>query len=141
MKHNPEVRRATIADVQLLVGLMKNLYSEAGFAVDEKDATASFSNLLSRASLGSAWIAFMQGKAIGHAVMTVRYTMEHGGLSGYVDDLFVEKEYRRQGAGTQLLLHLQDECLARHCKALIVSRQRQSCWTEDLREDRHEARE
>ena len=53
-------------------------------------------------------------------MLTVRYTMEHGGLSGYVDDLFVRKEFRRHGAAYSLLLETEVECRKRNCKALIV---------------------
>ncbi len=71
-------------------------------------------------ALGSVWIALRASEPIGHAVLTVRYTMEHGGASGYIDDLFVQPGYRRQGVATMLLTELQKESLARGCRALIV---------------------
>lgn len=114
------VRKATAADITLLVVLMREFYAEAGFVLDDEEATESFSQLLSHASMGSAWIALVGPRPVGHAVLTMRFTMEHGGLSGYVDDLFVAKEYRRQGAATLLLLELEKECRDRNCKALIV---------------------
>ena len=114
------VRKADLSDIQLLVALMKDFYAEANFVLDEGEAAASFYNLLSRPPLGSVWIAFSGQRAIGHAVLTVRYTMEHCGLSGYVDDLFVQVECRRQGAASQLLLELEKECIARDCKAVTV---------------------
>ena len=84
---------------------MKDFYAEAGYDLDEREAAASFSDLLSQAALGSAWIAFAGAKAIGHAVLTVRYTMEHGGLSGYIDDLFVVPGYRRHASGIRSCWH------------------------------------
>ena len=44
----------------------------------------------------------------------------HGGLSGYVDDLYVKPEFRRMGAGDALLNELFAECLARGCKFVHV---------------------
>ena len=114
------VRKATAADIQPLVGLMKSFYAEAGYGLDESEASASFSSLLSHAALGGAWIALLGQRPVGHAVLTTRYTMEHGGLSGYVDDLFVENEHRQKGIASRLLQELETECLARGCKALIV---------------------
>lgn len=52
--------------------------------------------------------------------MSVRYTMEFAGLSGYVDDLYVKPEFRRRGVGRALLAALFAECRARGCKSMHV---------------------
>jgi ribosomal protein S18 acetylase RimI-like enzyme len=46
--------------------------------------------------------------------------MEHGALSGYIDDLFVRPEFRRQRIGHALLSELLDECRRRNCKCVYV---------------------
>jgi ribosomal protein S18 acetylase RimI-like enzyme len=120
MREALEVRKAGDADLHSLVALMRDFYAEANFRLDETLAMASFSELLSREALGSVWIARNGQKAIGHAVLTVRYTMEHSGLSGYVDDLFVHEDFRGQGVASKLLLELEKDCLARKCRALMV---------------------
>jgi GNAT superfamily N-acetyltransferase len=58
--------------------------------------------------------------AAGHAVLTLRYTMEHGVLSGYIDDLFVKPQFRRQRIARALLSELFDECRRRTCKSIYV---------------------
>ena len=94
MGQNAVVRKATLDDIRPLVALMRDFYAESNFVLDERQATASFSTLLSQPSLGSVWIAFQGERAVGHAVLTIRYTMEHGGLSGCIDDVFVDRAYR-----------------------------------------------
>jgi GNAT superfamily N-acetyltransferase len=114
------VQRAAPEHVDSLVSLMRHFYAEAGYPLDRSWAKASFLALLSEPSLGCAWLAHWRNKAVGHAVLTVRYTMEHGALSGYVDDLFVEPEHRRQGVARALLAALFEECRARGCKSVQV---------------------
>ena len=46
--------------------------------------------------------------------------MEHEGLSGYIDDLYVLPQSRRRGIGHALLTELMAECRARGCKTLKV---------------------
>ena len=58
--------------------------------------------------------------AAGHAVLTFRYTMEHGALSGHIDDLFVKPEFRRQRIARALVSELFDECKRRRCKSIYV---------------------
>ena len=114
------VRRASQDHVDLLVSLMQHFYAEAGYQLNCSWARASFLTLLSEPTLGCVWVAYAQDKAVGHAVLSVRYTMEHGSLSGYVDDLFVEPEYRRRGVARALLSALFEECRARGCKSVQV---------------------
>ena len=47
--------------------------------------------------------------AASHAVLCLRYTMEHGAPSGYVDDLYVTPAFRRQQVASRLLQALVDE--------------------------------
>ena len=83
------VRCATLDDVPALVVLMAAFYAESSYPLDDEWASGSFRKLLSNPSLGCAWLASAGGNAIGHAVLTARYTMEHGASSGYVDDLYM----------------------------------------------------
>jgi ribosomal protein S18 acetylase RimI-like enzyme len=114
------IARATAADVEALLGLMHDFYAEAGFILNRRPTAAALGVLLSSASLGCIWLARSNGVALGHAVLTVRFTMEHEGLSGYIDDLYVVPQFRRTGIGHALLAELVAECRARGCKALKV---------------------
>ena len=114
------VRCATLDDVPALVVLMAAFYAESSYPLDNEWASGSFRKLMSNPSLGCAWLASAGGNAIGHAVLTARYTMEHGASSGYVDDLYVEPEYRRRGVGFALLEMLFRECRVRELASVYV---------------------
>lgn len=114
------VRPAMLADVPALVELMTEFYDESDYELDPDWATAAFTTLLSDVSLGAIWIADVDGQPAGHIVLTVRFTMEHGGHSGYIDDLFVRPNYRRQGVAKALLGTLIEECRWRGCLSLHV---------------------
>jgi ribosomal protein S18 acetylase RimI-like enzyme len=116
----PSVRRAAVADVGALVALMRGFYAESDFALDLQWAEGSFRKLLSDSVLGCVWLAHSGAEVVGHAVLTTRYTMEHGAVSGYIDDLYVKPGFRRIGAGSALLHELFEECHTRGCKAVYV---------------------
>ena len=117
---NPSIRPATLDDVPALVVLMAAFYAESDYPLDGEWASAAFSKLLSNPSLGCAWLASAGGNCVGHAVLTARYTMEHGASSGYVDDLYVEPEYRRKGVGFALLETVFRECRVRELASVCV---------------------
>jgi len=114
------VRTAVAGDIEPLLRLMAAFYAEAGFPLDREWAASSFTMLLSRPEWGSLWLAEASGQPVGHAALTVRYTMEHGGLSGYIDDLFVEPSWRRQGVARALLKALFQACRERNCRSVLV---------------------
>lgn len=114
------VRLAVAGDVGDLVVLMEEFYAESSYALDRQWARSSLLELIARPELGCIWLARSGSSAAGHVVLTVRYTMEHGGLSAYVDDLFVRPALRRRGIGRALLDELFRECRARGCRAVHV---------------------
>jgi ribosomal protein S18 acetylase RimI-like enzyme len=117
--HAP-VSGATTDDIDVLVALMHEFYAEADFVLDRYWAAASFERLLSEPELGGVWLARYGGKPAGYVVLTLRYTMEFGGLSAYVDDFFVKPEFRRRGLGGMLLDALLADSRKRKCKSVQV---------------------
>ncbi len=117
---NATVRTATIADVPDLVGLMDEFYAEAHFPLDHPAAELSFSALLRQPALGTVWLMLHDGQPAGYVVLTTRFSMEYGGLDGFVDDLFVRPRFRRRGLGASALALLLEEAHARGLRALHV---------------------
>jgi ribosomal protein S18 acetylase RimI-like enzyme len=114
------VGEATSSDIPELVALMDAFYAEFSYPLDRHWASNSFAQLLSTPALGSVWLARAGGRPVGHAVLSVRYTMEHGALSGYIDDLYVSPLFRQRHIASQLLRALGKECGRRGCAAVYV---------------------
>ncbi len=115
------IRRADPSDVELLVQLMAEFYSESGYDLDQDRAASAFGDLLSDPSLGRVWIL---GESVGYVVLTLGYSMEYGGRDAFVDDLFVRKAHRRAGLGSAVSETVLDECREQGVKAihLVVGR-------------------
>ncbi len=113
-------RRATQDDIGTLVSLMHDFYAESHYPLDAEWATSSFATLLADPSLGGAWLVLENDKPVGHIVLSLRYGMEHAGLIGYIDDLYVKPEARRCGAATVALTALMTDCRARGVKSVVV---------------------
>lgn len=113
-------RKATLSDIPILVDLMQEFYAEGGYTLDREWAAASFSALLKDDSLGAAWVVFHDDEPAGYVVLTIRFSMEYGGLDAFIDDLFIRVALRRKGLGRALLNALFDECRRRKVLAVHV---------------------
>jgi|SRR5690348_13531549 len=109
-----------MADVPTLVALMQSFYAEASFALPIDSATRTFEALLSDTRLGSVWLAEDDADAVGHLVLTVCFSMEYGGLRGFIDDLYVRPAARGRGAGARLLASAREDASQRGARALHV---------------------
>jgi GNAT superfamily N-acetyltransferase len=114
------VRIATPSDIDTLVELMRQFYAESDFPLDRDWAANAFSELIAEPTRGAVWLLGVDGHPVGHAVLTVRFAMEFGGLSAYIDDLFVQAAHRRQGIARAGLDALVAEAIRRGCKSLHV---------------------
>jgi ribosomal protein S18 acetylase RimI-like enzyme len=112
------IRNATVDDIPILVDLMQEFYAGSNYPLDKQWATASFSSLLQDGSLGATWLVFYDSEPAGYVVLTIKFSMEYGGLDAFIDDLFIRQFYRRRGLGRELLNVLFDECRRR--KVLTV---------------------
>jgi ribosomal protein S18 acetylase RimI-like enzyme len=113
-------RNATLGDIPTLVDLMQEFYAGDNYPLDRHWAAASFSDLLQDDSLGATWLIFHDAKPAGYVVLTIRFSMEYGGLDAFIDDLFIRQVYRRRGLGRAALRTLFAECARRKVLAVHV---------------------
>jgi GNAT superfamily N-acetyltransferase len=116
-----------MGDVAMLVGLMRDFYSESGFVLEEERAAAAFRELLGRPELGRIWLAESGceggrpgGAVAGYIVVTFVFAMEHGGLAAVVDDFYVRPEARGEGLGKATLAAVRRACEELGMRAMRV---------------------
>lgn len=113
-------RPATLTDIDVLVGLMRQFRAEIGIDLPEDFAARAFESLLDDSRLGQAWMIESDGHPAGFVVLTVGFSMEHAGLRGFVDNFFIAPQYRRLGLGHAALEEVKRACVRRGVRALIV---------------------
>ncbi len=117
---NLTIRNAAASDIPTLVVLMEEFHGESGYPLDRTWADATFAALLADGSRGAAWILFDGTEPAGFVVLTVRFSMEYGGLDSFVDDLFVRPNHRCRGLGHLAMQTVLRECQRRGVLALHV---------------------
>jgi len=124
--------RATLNDIAALVELMREFYAESGLSLDQDWAAESFRALLDDDTRGAVWIVNGDDTPVGYIVLTVRHSMEYGGLDGFIDDFYVRPAFRRQGLGQSAVDALLAEAAQRGLKALHVEAARDKTAAREL---------
>jgi ribosomal protein S18 acetylase RimI-like enzyme len=114
------MRRAGKEDISILVELMAEFYAEGGYKLNRATAAEAFAALLSDERRGLVWILCKSGQDVGHLVLTLRFAMEHGGIIGYVDDLYVRAAWRNQGVASAALAEVRGFAEMQGLRALTV---------------------
>jgi GNAT superfamily N-acetyltransferase len=70
------------------------------------------------AERGSIWVAESQGTLTGYLIVVLVMSIEHQGLTGEIDELFMLPGARSQGAGARLLAAAEAELLKCGCVRL-----------------------
>ena len=114
------IRAATKTDIPAFAGLMVDFYAESDFTLSSAAATRGFDALLASPALGAVWLAEEDEVPVGHIVLAISFSMEYGGLRGFIDDLYVRPAARGRGVGAALLGAARDGAVARGLRLLQV---------------------
>lgn len=114
------MRKATLHDVPLLVGMMAEFYMGSPYTLNPRRAAGAFASLLSDERLGSIWIIQSNAQDVGYVVLTLCHSMTFGGLICVVDDFFIQPAFRGAGLGKAAMAEVRSYCAANGIRAVRV---------------------
>ena len=98
-------RPASYEDEPALLRMMRNLAEQepGAYFFDEPPVRNALHQFLANPDLGRAWIFYTKEIPVGYIVLTFGYSFEFHGRDAFVDELYVEPQYRRQGIGRRAM--------------------------------------
>ena len=95
-----EIRDAKASDASALLRMMRSLAGHPpAIPFDEAEARQALERFLAHAELGQGWLLWLSEKPAGHVILTLGYSFEYRGRNAFVDELYIEPEFRRMGLG------------------------------------------
>jgi ribosomal protein S18 acetylase RimI-like enzyme len=123
---SPEIQliRATPADLPRLLDWMKLLRiddpMETTAVVPVERSRIAMRDLLGDDSLGRAWVIQRDEDSVGYVALTFCMSIEFGGRIAFIDELFIDRGFRRQGIGRRVLGLVTDEARQLGARALLL---------------------
>jgi ribosomal protein S18 acetylase RimI-like enzyme len=114
-----EIREAKARDLPALLRMMRSL-SEHPPAIpfEEGEVRAALDKFLDHAELGRAWLLWLGEKPAGYVILTLGYSFEFRGRDAFIDELYIEGEFRRRGLGRRALEFVEEKARASGVNAL-----------------------
>ena len=131
----PTFRKASLADIDLLGRFIRQLYALTRIPFLKSTVRAAMAELIRKPSLGRVWVIAEEnqsGQSIGYMVLTFGYSLEYGGRDAFLDELFVDAQYRGRGVGTKALDFLSAEYQKLGVRALHLEVERANATAQVL---------
>jgi ribosomal protein S18 acetylase RimI-like enzyme len=109
---------ATAHDLPDVLRLMTLQLREHHVEVDDRALEAALAGVFADPSRGALFIERLAGAAIGVAFASFIWSLEHAGLSLWLDELYVVPEQRERGVGQRMLNEVIAFARARGCAAV-----------------------
>ena len=113
-----KIEIATTKDLNLLHALMQNQFLEHQIEYKDDQLKSAIRQMLSDESLGFFLIARENNQSLGFAAISFAWTLEHGGKSAWLDELYVLPEHRDAGIGSAIIDRLFIEAKENGCLAI-----------------------
>ena len=98
-------RQAAVEDKPALLRMMRSLAEQepGAYFFDEPAVREVLRVFLASPELGQAWVFLDEETPIGYIVLTFGYSFEYHGRDSFIDELYIEPQYRRQGIGKRAM--------------------------------------
>ncbi|WP_171240655.1 N-acetyltransferase [Ruegeria sp. HKCCA5491] len=100
------LRLARPEDLDRLVGLVTAFHSEEGIAQDADQTRNALAPLLEGIPHGCVYLIGPGRAPLGYIILTFGWSVEFGGMDGFVDEIYIRPAVRGRGIASEVLLDL-----------------------------------
>ncbi|MGI1661288.1 GNAT family N-acetyltransferase [Palleronia sp. KMU-117] len=105
-------------DIDRLLPMVAAYHAFEGIEATETHRRAALEPLLAGSPHGAVWFIGPRRAPVGYVVVTFGWSVEFGGLDGFVDELFIREAVRGRGMGSEALRALIATLAANGLRAL-----------------------
>jgi GNAT superfamily N-acetyltransferase len=111
---------ATAVDIPSLLAWMQDFYAHEHIPFDPVASERALRELIDSPAFGRVFMLMADGAAVGYAAVALGFSLEFGGRSAFLDELYVRPSSRGLGIGTLALRLLQEACRSLGARSLAL---------------------
>ena len=124
-------------DIDRVARLVSDFHTEQDITLDDASRRAALAPLLEGSPHGAVYLIGPGRAPIGYVIVAFGWSVEFGGLDGFVDEVYIRPGVRGRGIGTEVLLSLPKALAGAGLKALHLEVDRDDSKTRALYEKLH----
>ncbi len=97
---------ADLSDLPRLLPMIETFHAEAGINSTAEHRERAVTPLLEGSPLGAIWMIGPKMAPVGYVCVSFGWSIELGGMDGFVDELWIREKVRGRGMGSEALLAL-----------------------------------
>ena len=97
---------ATPDDLEKLAPMIAAYHALEGIETDEDHRRAAIAPLLEGSPHGAIWLIGPKMSPVGYVAVTFGWSIEMGGLDGFIDELWIREKVRGRGMGSEAVATL-----------------------------------
>jgi GNAT superfamily N-acetyltransferase len=118
MPNEITIETAVAEDVPAITRLFAHQLHEHRIEFQEDILRTAIETVIADDRLGFILVAKNSAESVGVAYVSFTWSLEHGGKSAWLEELYVVPEWREQGIGTAILAMTLDRARFYNCAAL-----------------------
>ena len=125
---------AITSDLPTLLPMVKAYHNFETIKMTDATREKALYTLLSNSSLGKIWLILSNDRIVGYIALTFGYSIEFGGKDAFIDEFYIQPEFRHQGLGQQTLSFIQQEArtqkiYAIHLEVAVENKKAQNLYS------------
>lgn len=113
-----------LSDSDTLLELIQQFYQHFEYSYTEKDKRLTIEDLLQSPTVGRIWLIQKDEKIVGYVYLAFYFSIEFGGRTAFIDELFILPSDRGQGIGSQVIHLVEQKCRELKFKAIHLESER-----------------
>ena len=109
---------ATADDLERLWPMVAAFHNSENVTQTDEQRLGALSPILAGSPHGAIWLIGPRKAPVGYVMISFGWSIELGGLDGFVDEFYIREGVRGRGMGTEVLLALLRDLSASGLKAL-----------------------
>lgn len=109
------------ADLDRLTGLVRSFHAERQFSQTDAERAAALAPLLEGSPHGVAYLIGPARAPIGYVIVTFGWSIEFGGMDGFIDEIYIRSAVRGRGIASEVLTALPAALAKAGLKALHLA--------------------
>jgi len=100
---------AEISHLEIIIKMMQSFYAIDNYFFDGEIAAKLIQEFVNNENLGKCWVILKDKKTIGYVILTFVFSFEYKGRIAFLDELYIEEEFRGKGIGKTAIQFIQEQ--------------------------------